>query len=225
MGALPPVFRTLAAAATLAKQKKDEIILPLHATPESPKRARLAILIPRPFRRCPSMSLHELVQQAIDFVKAHEAWAPLIAGFLAFGESFAFISLIIPATTALIGIGALIGASDIPFVPVWIGASVGAALGDWISYWIGLKVENVAHRVWPLSRYPQMVERGEAFFKRYGTWSIMLGRFFGPVRAVIPLVAGMFEMPFIPFQIANWVSAFVWAFALLAPGFTALKYL
>jgi membrane protein DedA with SNARE-associated domain len=171
------------------------------------------------------MSLHELVQQIVDFVKDHQAWAPLIVGLLAFGESFAIISLLIPATVALIGIGALIGASDIAFLPSWVGASIGAALGDWISYWIGLKLENAARHIWPLSRYPQMVERGEAFFKRYGTWSIFLGRFFGPVRATVPLIAGMFEMPSVPFQIANWVSAFVWAFALLAPGFTLLKYL
>jgi membrane protein DedA with SNARE-associated domain len=191
---------------------------------EAPKR-RPAILTLPPFRRCPSMSLHALVQLIIDFVKEHQAWAPLIVGLLAFGESFAIISLLIPATVALVGIGALIGASDLLFWPSWIGASIGAALGDWISYWIGLKLENAARHVWPLSRYPAMVERGEAFFKRYGTWSIFLGRFFGPVRATVPLVAGMFEMPFVPFQIANWVSAFVWAFALLAPGFTLLKYL
>jgi membrane protein DedA with SNARE-associated domain len=44
-------------------------------------------------------------------------------------------------------------------------------------------------------------------------------------RAVITRIAGMFEMPFMSFQIANWLSAFVWAFAFLAPGFTLLKYL
>ena len=170
------------------------------------------------------MSLQALVQQILEFVKEHQAWAPLITGLLAFGESFAIVSLFIPATLALVGIGALIGASDIAFVPVWLGASIGAAFGDWISYWIGLKLEHRVHRMWPLSRYPQMIERGEIFFKRYGTWSIFLGRFFGPVRAVIPLVAGMFEMPFVPFQIANFTSAFLWSFILLVPGFTALHY-
>src|SRR5262249_20669680 len=124
-----------------------------------------------------SMSLHAFVQQVLDFVKehmewvntfvlqtldfvkAHQGWAPLIAGLLAFGESLAIISLFIPATVALVGIGALIGASDIAFVPVWIGAAIGAALGDWVSYWIGLKVENAAHHVWPMSRYPEMIAR------------------------------------------------------------------
>jgi membrane protein DedA with SNARE-associated domain len=171
------------------------------------------------------MTLSSFVHEIPVFVKEHQAWAPLIAGALAFGESFAILSLLIPATSALIGVGLLIAASDIPFVPIWIGASVGAALGDWISYWIGLKLENAAHKVWPLSRYPQMIERGEEFFKRWGIWSIFIGRFFGPVRAVIPLIAGTFEMPFVAFQIANWISAFLWAFLLLAPGFAALKYL
>ena len=170
------------------------------------------------------MSISSFIHEIPAFVKEHQNWAPLIAAGLAFGESFAILSLIIPATSILVAVGALIGASDIPFVPIWIGASVGAALGDWISYWIGLKLEGAAHKVWPLSRYPQMVERGEEFFKRWGIWSIFIGRFFGPVRAVIPLIAGTFEMPWLQFQIANWSSAFVWAFVLLAPGFAAWKF-
>jgi membrane protein DedA with SNARE-associated domain len=166
-----------------------------------------------------------LVEQILAFVKLHEVWAPLIVGLLAFGESFAIISLFIPATVALVGVGALIGASDIQFWPVWAGAAIGASLGDWISYWIGYKLENAARHVWPLSRYPDLYDRGERFFLKYGIWSIFLGRFFGPFRAVVPLIAGIFEMPNLHFQIANITSAMVWSFALLAPGFTALKYL
>jgi membrane protein DedA with SNARE-associated domain len=170
------------------------------------------------------MSLSTLVHEIPAYVKEHQSWAPLIVGALAFGESFAILSLIIPATGILVAVGVLIAASDIPFIPIWVGAAIGAALGDWISYWIGLKLEDASHRVWPLSRYPHLIAHGEAFFKRWGVWSIFIGRFFGPVRAVIPLIAGTFEMPFVSFQIANWTSAFVWAFALLAPGFAALKF-
>jgi len=170
------------------------------------------------------MSLSIFVDHILAFVKAHEVWAPLIVGLLAFGESFAIISLFIPATVALVGVGALIGASDIQFWPVWAGAAIGASLGDWISYWIGYKLENAARHVWPLSRYPDLYDRGERFFLKYGIWSIFLGRFFGPFRAVVPLIAGIFEMPHLHFQIANVSSAMVWAFVLLAPGFTALKY-
>ena len=85
------------------------------------------------------MSLDALVADVLAFVKAHQAWAPLIVGFLAFGESLAIISFFLPATIILIAIGGLIGATDIAFWPVWAGAAVGASLGDWVSYWIGYK--------------------------------------------------------------------------------------
>ena len=75
------------------------------------------------------MSLDALANEVLAFVKAHQVWAPFIVGFLAFGESLAIISLFFPATFILIGIGGLIGATDIAFWPVWAGAAVGAALG------------------------------------------------------------------------------------------------
>ena len=171
------------------------------------------------------MSLDALVADVLAFVKAHQIWAPLIVGFLAFGESLAIISLFFPATIILVGIGGLIGASDIAFWPVWAGAAVGASLGDWISYWIGFKFKDRARHIWPLSYYPPLVARGEVFFHRFGVWSIFLGRFLGPLRAVVPLIAGIFEMPQLHFQLANVSSAMVWSFALLAPGFAALKML
>src|ERR671914_307106 len=45
-----------------------------------------------------------------------------------------------------------------------------------------------------------------------------LGRFFGPLRAFVPLAAGIFEMPRTPFQIANITSALLWAYILLKFG-------
>ena len=63
----------------------------------------------------------------IEFVKAHEEWAPLVVFLLAFGELLAFISLLLPAWAALLGIGALIMAGGINFWPIWIAASLGAA--------------------------------------------------------------------------------------------------
>jgi membrane protein DedA with SNARE-associated domain len=164
------------------------------------------------------MDLHTAVQQTVDFVRLNQAWAVPIVFALAFGESLAFISLLIPAWGALVAIGALIDSSGIKFWPVWVAAALGAAFGDWLSYWIGLKLEHAAANVWPLSRHPDLIPRGEAFMKKWGAPGIFIGRFFGPLRAVVPLVAGIFEMPFWLFQIANFSSAFVWAAMLLTIG-------
>jgi membrane protein DedA with SNARE-associated domain len=157
-------------------------------------------------------------EQIVEFVKAHEAWAPWVVFALAFGESLAFISLFLPAWAALIGIGTLVMAGGLNFWPIWIAAAVGAALGDWLSYWIGRKLEHSVQHVWPLSRHPELIPKGEAFVKRWGALAIFIGRFFGPLRASVPLVAGIFEMPYWRFQIANWTSAFLWAAVLITTG-------
>jgi membrane protein DedA with SNARE-associated domain len=153
--------------------------------------------------------MEDFARALADFVRDHQAWAAPIVLVLAFGESLAFISLLIPAWGALVAIGALIGASGISFWPVCIAGGIGAALGDWVSYWFGYKFkEHVA----------QILPRGEAFVKKWGVPSIFIGRFFGPLRASVPLAAGIFEMPYWSFQVANWVSALIWAGALLLFG-------
>jgi len=164
------------------------------------------------------MDIHAIVQDTVDFVRTNQAWAVPVVFALAFGESLAFISLLIPAWGALVAIGALIGSSGIKFWPIWVSASLGAAFGDWLSYWIGLKLEHTVANVWPLSRHPDLIPRGEIFMKKWGIPGIFIGRFFGPLRAVVPLIAGIFEMPFWRFQLANFSSAFVWAAVLLTIG-------
>jgi len=171
------------------------------------------------------MSIETYVQPLVDFVRTHQMWAPPIVGALAFAESLAFLSLLIPAWAALVAIGGVVGASGIDFWPIWVAGSLGAALGDWLSYWIGVKLEYRVQHMWPLSRHPDMIPKGEAFIRRYGILAIFIGRFFGPLRASVPLVAGIFEMPWWSFQFANFTSAFLWAAVLLAPGTFGLKWL
>jgi membrane protein DedA with SNARE-associated domain len=55
-------------------------------------------------------------------------------------------------------------------------------------------------------------------FARHGGKSVFIGRFFGPVRAVIPLTAGILRMPPGRFWVANVGSAILWAPAILFPA-------
>ena len=152
------------------------------------------------------------------FASEHRAWAPFLVLLLAFGESIAFVSLVLPFWGMLVAIGAILGGSLTEFFVIWLAASVGAALGDWVSYWLGAYFKNRLAGVWPLSRYPDLLPKGQRFFDRYGVWAIVLGRFSGPFRASVPIVAGATRMNQWLFQIANWSSAFLWAFVLLAFG-------
>lgn len=162
--------------------------------------------------------MESYIDPIIAFARDNAAWAPPIVFALAFAESLAFISLLIPAWGALVALGALVGTSGISFWPVWVAAAIGASLGDWLSYWIGQKLEYRVQHIWPLSRHPELIPRGERFMKTWGVAGIFIGRFFGPLRAAVPLIAGIFEMPFWRFQLANVLSAFVWAAVLLTLG-------
>ena len=162
--------------------------------------------------------MEEFARAVAEFVRNHQAWAAPVVFLLAFGESLAFISLLIPAWGALVAIGALLGAAGINFYPIWLSAAVGAAVGDWVSYWFGFRYKEQVAQMWPLARYPEVLPRGEAFVRNWGVPGIFIGRFFGPLRASVPLAAGIFEMPYWTFQAANILSALVWAAVLLMFG-------
>lgn len=161
----------------------------------------------------------------LNFITDHQGWGTAIVFMLAFGESLAFVSLLLPATAILFGIGGLIGAADIAFWPIWWAAALGAVAGDWLSYWLGVRYSHAIAHIWPLSRHPEMLPRGEGFFRRWGTAGVFVGRFFGPLRSIMPLVAGICGMRQVPFQIANLTSAVVWATGVLTPGTVAIDWL
>jgi membrane protein DedA with SNARE-associated domain len=173
------------------------------------------------------MGLAHYANLVVDFVRQHPNWTAAIVAGLAFGESLAFVSLILPFWGIMVfGIGPLLGAANaLHFFTIVAAAAVGAALGDWLSYWIGYRYHEKVQGLWPLRNHPRLLEQGRAFFKKWGIWAIVLGRFSGPLRASVPIVAGSAEMPWLRFQLANWSSAFIWSAALLSPGTFAGQWL
>jgi membrane protein DedA with SNARE-associated domain len=162
--------------------------------------------------------MDSIVQPLLAFIAAHAHWAVAVMFVTAFGESFAFLSLLFPGTTLLIAAGTLMSDGTLPYAPVLIGAVAGATLGDSVSYWIGRRFGGGIANLWPFSRNPQMLPAGIRFFERHGGKSVAIGRFFGPIRAVIPLAAGLMKMPRGWFWFANVASALVWAPMLLFAG-------
>lgn len=169
--------------------------------------------------------MEQFAHSVIEFTRAHNQWIVPITFLLAFGESLAFVSLILPSTVILVAMGGLLGASGIDFWPVWAAAGVGGALGYAVSYWVGLYFKDSVHEMWPFKSRPELLQRGREFFDRWGSLGVFMGHFFGPVRAVVPVVAGTMAMKQIPFQIANVASSFLWATGVLAPTVFGAKWL
>jgi membrane protein DedA with SNARE-associated domain len=166
-----------------------------------------------------------MVHDVVDFIARHAVWAGPIMFLLSFGESFAFLSLLFPGTAIMFAAGAFIPSGTLNFWPLVIGCVLGATLGDGISFWLGWRYGHLVERTWPFTRHPETLARGFAFFQRHGGMSVFIGRFFGPLRAVIPLVAGMAKMRASIFWAANILSALVWAPLLLLPGALSATFL
>ena len=168
---------------------------------------------------------HDLFLLVRETARAHPFWCLPIAGVVAFSESFVGVPILIPGTALLLTLGGVAGASHIPVWPAVLGATLGSIAGDWISWWIGFHYHHQILHVWPFRRFEAQIDKGLHFFHKWGTAAIFLGRFTGPLRATVPLVAGMSELEFWPFQIANTASAILWAFALLTPVGEAVRHL
>jgi undecaprenyl-diphosphatase len=162
--------------------------------------------------------MSELFTLLIDWIEANPLWAGLAVFFVAFAESVAVFGLLVPGVVAMFGFGALIATGNLEFWPVFWWAVSGAVAGDGLSFWIGHRYRERLRGLWPFNRHPMSLQRGIEFFQRFGGKSVAVGRFFGPVRAIIPLVAGMMGMPPWRFVVANLLSALVWAPAYLLPG-------
>lgn len=163
--------------------------------------------------------MDNLINSIISLLETYGAWAGPILGIIAFCESLAIVGLFVPATAVMLMIGGLVGGGLIDPISVFIWSVLGSIAGDSISYAIGRRIGPSIYYRRPLTNHRALVARTRLFFRRYGFWSVLIGRFLGPIRSTIPLVAGVMRMPRRPFQLANVLSAFLWVPLMLAPGF------
>ncbi|KAF0191687.1 MAG: membrane-associated protein [Gammaproteobacteria bacterium] len=158
------------------------------------------------------------LQALLDWVAHHPTWAGLLVFLIALTESLVIIGLFVPGATLIFGVGALIATGSMNLWSTLAWAIAGAIAGDGISFWIGHHYKQGLRTMWPFRRYPRLMERGERFFEKHGGKSILFGRFVGPVRPIIPAVAGMAGMSPGYFLLINVSSALVWAPANILPG-------
>lgn len=91
-------------------------------------------------------------------------------------------------------------------------------MADWLSFWLGLHFKQQLREIWPFSRFGKLIHRGEQFFVRHGLKSVIIGRFVGPIRPIMPVVAGMLRMPLRRYIPASLLACLLWAPAYLLPG-------
>ncbi|NOX43008.1 MAG: DedA family protein [Gammaproteobacteria bacterium] len=160
----------------------------------------------------------DAIRPLLDWITNNSQWSGLVIFLIAASESLVLVGILVPGVVLMLGVGALVGLGILDIWTCIFWATAGAIVGDGFSYWLGYHYHQQLQRTWPLSRYPTLIPRGEAFFRKHGGKSVFLGRFLGPIRAIIPAVAGIMEMPKAKFYIVNVLSAMLWAPVVILPG-------
>jgi membrane protein DedA with SNARE-associated domain/membrane-associated phospholipid phosphatase len=154
----------------------------------------------------------------LHLLAGHSTWMLAVVFVAAFFESIAVIGTFIPGSTAMFIAGALTGTGSLSLAWVFVWAIVGAVAGDGASFWLGDRYKERIVTLWLFRAHPGVLDAGQRFFLKHGAKSIVLARFIGPLRAIVPVVAGMMGMGPLRFLAINVLSALLWAPAHILPG-------
>ncbi|MCO7522165.1 MULTISPECIES: bifunctional DedA family/phosphatase PAP2 family protein [unclassified Pseudomonas] len=149
---------------------------------------------------------------------AHPQWLGLAIFIIACVECLAIAGIIVPGTVLLFAVAVLAGSGALSLGETLLLGFLGGLLGDALSYGVGKYFHQNIRRLPLLRSHPQWIGGAEAYFQRYGIASLLVGRFIGPLRPMLPMVAGMFDMPLPRFIAVSLVAGAGWSVAYLLPG-------
>ena len=160
--------------------------------------------------------------EVILWLKDNPEWIALGVFGAAFIESFALIGVVIPGVVLLAVISGMAASSLNVFELVLI-AYVASFLADILSFLLGTGISKSIDKLWPFSKYPNLLIQGRSFVKRFGILGVFVGKFIGPIRPLLPLTAGSLGMNFKYFLTVEIFSSFLWALLYTVPGYYAGK--
>lgn len=148
---------------------------------------------------------------------------PLFAatiGLLAFIEGIVGLGLIVPGAILTVFGGFLVYHGKGDLATVLAATSLGAVAGDILSYLLGARFGS---RLWGrglLRKHVDLLLKAQVYFYNHGGKSVFFGRFIGPLRGLVPFIAGAAHMRPLPFLGWAVVSGTLWGI-----GYPGLGYL
>ncbi|MDE5426216.1 DedA family protein [Raoultella ornithinolytica] len=155
------------------------------------------------------------------FITQSTVYSLIAVMLVAFLESLALVGLILPGTVMMAGLGALIGSGDVNFWQAWLAGIIGCLLGDWISFWLGWRFKKPLHRWSFMKKNKALLDKTEHALHQHSMITILIGRFVGPTRPLVPMVAGMLDLPVAKFILPNIIGCLLWPPLYFLPGILA----
>lgn len=138
---------------------------------------------------------------------------------IAFLEALVGIGLIMPGSVLTVFSGWLAFHGKASIVGIMFAAAAGAILGDIVSYWLGARL-GPRVRLWRvLEKRKALLQLTEMVFLEHGGKSVFFGRFLGPIRGLVPFVAGASQMPPVSFVVYVFISSILWGISYPGLGY------
>lgn len=119
----------------------------------------------------------------------------LLAVFvIAFFEALVGVGLVMPGSVLTVFSGWLAFQGKVPISGAMAAAAAGAFLGDMLSYWLGARLGTRLWRLKFMQKRQKLLQLAEVVFFEHGGKSVFFGRFLGPIRGLVPFVAGASRM-------------------------------
>lgn len=149
-----------------------------------------------------------------------------VIGTLAFLEAALFVGIVLPGETALLFGGVLAAQGRVQLVALLAVAIIAAVAGDSVGYEVGRR-GGPALRTSRLGRLVGEARwaRADAYVQRRGGTAVLLGRWVGLLRVLVPAIAGMSGMPYRRFLFYNVIGGTVWAVTVVLLGYAAANSL
>jgi membrane protein DedA with SNARE-associated domain len=143
---------------------------------------------------------------------------PILVFTVALIESVPGLGTITPGTLFFLFFGFSAYNLNLNLSLMIFAATLGAIMGDILSYLLGKYGSGFLLKHKKLLKISH-IEEGRRFFVNHGVKSIFIGRFIGPIRSVLPLIAGSLSVNFSRFMFYNILSAFLWVLVYIIIGY------
>lgn len=157
--------------------------------------------------------------QQILMTMTHSLNYYLLIALIACVEGIVLIGLLIPGSVLCISVGLLAANGHGELWFSCLAASIGSIIGDLLSYVIGSRGgHQLVNRIHS-PRKLKFLRHAELFFAKHGGTSLLFARFFGPLRASIPFIAGSLRYSPRNALIFSIISGLLWGFSYPALGY------
>ncbi len=143
----------------------------------------------------------------------------VVVAALVFGETGLFVGFVLPGETAVV-IGGFVASRGHVSIGLFCAVAVVAViLGSSVGYLVGTIGGNRLLELRILRRHRAAIDRALERLSERGAIFVFVGRFVAFFRTVVPGLAGMSDLSFARFTVANVASALVWG-----PGWALVGY-